>query len=139
MSACSRSLRRRRAGTLLLMTLSGTACQAWHTERVAPQTVLATRQPAKLRVTRTDGSQIVLQHPVLRGDTLVGTRPGRQEVRVAYTEAEQVGREVRIPLTEVRQTATRGFSVGRTVGLLVGVAAAVLAAYVAAWASVPRT
>src|SRR2546422_1729439 len=72
MSANSRAVRRRCTATLLLMTLQGTACLAWHTEGVAPQVVLATQQPRALRVMRTDGRQLVLQHPVLRGDTLVG-------------------------------------------------------------------
>ena len=112
---------RRRAATLLAMILYGTACQAWHTERVAPEPLLATRQPAKVRVTRTDGSRIVLEHPVLRGDTLSGTGPG--------PNGQQ---DVRIPLTGVRDVATLRFSAGRTIGLVVGVAipVAVLAAYI---------
>ena len=111
MSAHSCSVRRRCTATLLLITLPGLACQAWHTERVAPQVVLAT-QPTKLRVTRTDGGQIVLQHPVVRADTLVGIDHHQQDQQ-----------EVHIALTDVRQVATRRFSAGRTVGLGVGVAA----------------
>src|SRR5437870_11773110 len=83
MSANSRAVRRRCTATLLLMTLQGTACLAWHTEGVAPQVVLATQQPRALRVMRTDGRQLVLQHPVLRGDTLVGISDQQEEVRIA--------------------------------------------------------
>ena len=114
--------RRCRATTLLVIILYGTACQAWHTERVAPVSLLATRQPAKLRVTRADGSQIVLEHPVVRADTLSGTGPGPNGPQ-----------DVRVPLTDVRAVATRGFSEGRTVGLVVGVAAVVGGAYLAAY------
>jgi len=116
MSPRNSAVRRRRAATLLLMILPGTACHAWHTERVAPESVLVTRRPAKLRVTRTDASQVVIVNPVLRGDTLSGTGPPRGERQ-----------DVRIPLTDVRQVATRRFSIGRTVGLGVGVAAGLFA------------
>ena len=90
MSANSRAVRRRCTATLLLMTLQGTACLAWHTEGVAPQVVLATQQPRALRVMRTDGRQLVLQHPVLRGDTLVGISDQQEEVRIALTDVRQV-------------------------------------------------
>ena len=103
------------------MILYGTACQAWHVERLAPESLLATRQPAKLRVTRTDGSQIVLAHPVLRQDTLSGTGPGSGQRQ-----------DLRIPLTDVQQVATRRFSAGRTVGLGLGVAASLFAALLVA-------
>ena len=119
MSANSCAVRQRCTATLLLMTLQGTACLAWHTEGVAPQVVLATQQPRALRVMRTDGRQLVLQHPVLRGDTLVGISDQQEEVRIA--------------LTDVRQVATRGFSAGRTVGLGVGLAAGVVGAFAAAY------
>ncbi len=99
--------RRRRGASLLLILLYGTACLGWHTVRVAPESFLATREPAELRVTTTEGSQIVVEQPVLRGDTLVGTR---------HRQGQQ--QEVRVPLTDVRAVATRGFSAGRTVGLV---------------------
>jgi len=119
MSANSCAVRQRCTATVLLMTLLGTACLAWHTEGVAPQVVLATQLPRALRVMRTDGRQLVLQHPVLRGDTLVGISDQQEEVRIA--------------LTDVRQVATRGFSAGRTVGLGVGLAAGVVGAFAAAY------
>ncbi len=84
MYPASRGVRRRLATTLLITVLCGSACQAWRTERIAPDSLL-TRHPTKLRVIRTDGTQIVLEHPVLRGDTLSGTRPrwtGQDEVRI---------------------------------------------------------
>jgi hypothetical protein len=59
------------AAITLLLTAYGTACRSWHTERVAPDALLATRQPAEVRVTRTDGSRIVMEQPALVGDTLV--------------------------------------------------------------------
>ena len=72
----SNTVRLGRAAIMLLMTVYGTACQSWHTERLAPDAVLATRQPAQLRVTRADGSRIVIEQPALVGDTLVGSGRG---------------------------------------------------------------
>ena len=103
---------------LLLVTLCGLSCQAWHTEGVTPQ-LLATRAPATLRVTRVDGSQLVIGRPALRGDTLFGVVDRRP---------------IHIQLTEVRETATRRFSAGRTAGLVAGVGAVVLTTYLVALA-----
>jgi hypothetical protein len=119
---------RRSCSTLLLVTLQGTACQAWHTEDVAPQAVLATHQPSQLRITRTNGQQFVLQHPVLRGDTLEGT----WQLGGYGTPAP-----MRIALTDVRQVATRGFSSDRTVVLVIGLGAVVGGAVAVAYAIAP--
>ena len=119
---------RRSCSTLLLVTLQGTACQGWHTEDVAPQAVLATHQPSQLRITRTNGQQFVLQHPVLRGDTLEGT----WQLGGYGTPAP-----VRIALTDVRQVATRGFSSDRTVVLVIGLGAVVGGAVAVAYAIAP--
>jgi hypothetical protein len=111
------------AAATLFVTLSSTACHAWRTEGVSPKAVLATRQQVTLRVTRIDGSQVVLERPVLQGDILLGdTLPGTRP-------DTSVLRDVRIPLTDVREVATRGFSAGRTVGLGLGVAAGLAAAW----------
>ena len=128
MSAHTCAVRRSCTATLLLVTLQGTACQTWHTEDVAPQAVLATHQPSQLRITRTDGQELVLQHPVLRGDTVEGTW--------------QLGgygspAPVRIALTDVRQVATRGFSSDRTVVLVIVMGAVVGGAVAVAYAIAP--
>jgi len=118
MYPASHRVRRRLAATVLITVLCGSACQTWRTERIAPESLLTTGHPTKLRVIRTDGTQIVLEHPVLRGDTLSGTRP-------RWTGQD----EVRIPLTDVCQVASRGFSARRTIGLGVGVAALAFGAF----------
>ena len=129
MSAHSSAVGRRCTATLLFVTLQGTACQAWHTEDVAPQAVLATHQPTQLRVTRTDGKQFVLQHPVLRGDTLEG---------VSQLGGYGTPAPVRIALTDVRQVATRGFSSDRTVVLVIVMGAVVGGAVAVAYAIAPE-
>ena len=80
---------------------------------MSPESLLATRQPTKLRVTRRDGARVVLERAALRADTLAGTGHGQGNQP-----------EARIPLAEVQEVATRGFSAGRTVGLGLGVVAA---------------
>ena len=129
MSARRCAVRRRYTATLLLLALQGTACQAWHAEHVAPQAVLAAQQPTQLRVTRTDGKQFVLQHPVLRGDTLEG---------VSQLGGYGTPAPLRIALTDVRQVATRGFSSDRTVVLLIALGAVVGGAVAVAYAIAPE-
>jgi len=110
--------RRWRARLALTLSLTIPACQSWHTEQIAPQQVLDTRQPQTLRVTRADSSEVVLDAPELSGDTLLGVARN--------------GDSVRVPLDSVRFTATRRFSPGRTVGLVLGLGATALLALVAA-------
>ena len=129
MSPHACAVRRGCTATLLLLTLQGTACQAWHTEDAAPQAVLETHQPTQLRVTRTDGRQFVLQHPVLRGDTLEG---------VSQLGGYGTPLPLRIALTDVRQVATRGFSSDRTVVLLIALGAVVGGAVAVAYAIAPE-
>ena len=129
MSARRCAVRRRCTATLLLLALQGTACQAWHAEHVAPQAVLAAQQPTQLRVTRADGKQFVLEHPVLRGDTLEG---------VSQLGGYGTPVPLRIALTDVRQVATRGFSSDRTVVLLIALGAVVGGAVALAYAIAPE-
>ena len=129
MSGHSCAVRRRCTAALLLLVLQGTACQAWHAEDVTPQEVLATDQPNHLRVTRTDGKQFVLEHPVLRGDTLEG---------VSQLGGYGTPLPLRIALTDVRQVATRGFSSDRTVVLLIALGAVVGGAVAVAYAIAPE-
>ena len=129
MSGHSCAVRRGCTATLLLLALQGTACQAWHAEDVAPQEVLAAQQPTQLRVTRADGKQFVLEHPVLRGDTLEG---------VSQLGGYGTPAPLRIALTDVREVATRGFSSDRTVVLVIVMGAVVGGAVAAAYAIAPK-
>lgn len=80
------------------------------------------RQTSKLRITRHGGSQVILEQPTIRGDTILG-----------IVRSYQAAGEVRIPLSDVREVATRHFSAWRTATLVTGVATGVVAgAYVAA-------
>ena len=112
----SRIARRGWAALLLVITVSGVGCQAWHVQDIAPESLLAT-QPRIIRVTRTDGSRVLLEDPVLRSDTVSGLVADRREGQ----------QQVSIPIADVRQVETPRFSVERTVGLFAGLGALVLA------------
>ena len=112
----SRIAHRGWAALLLVVTASGIGCQTWHVQGIAPESLLAT-QPRTIRVTRTDGSRVVVEDPVLRSDTVSGLIADRRE-------GEQ---QVAIPITEVQQVEIPRFSVERTVGLFAGLGALVLA------------
>ena len=90
----------------LIALLACTACTVWHVQAVTPDSVTADR-PKMLRVTRTDGSRVVVEHPTVRSDTLFGSIRGGEE-------------KISLPLREVRQLETGEFSSGRTiVGILI--------------------
>ena len=74
------------------------------------------RHTSKLRITRHGGSKVILEQPTIRGDTILG-----------IVRSNQSAGEVRIPLSDVREVATRHFSVGRTAALVTGVATGVAA------------
>ncbi|HYL54979.1 MAG TPA: hypothetical protein VEU73_05330 [Gemmatimonadales bacterium] len=113
----SRSVARRGwAAVLLVMTVSGVGCQAWHVQRIAPESLLAT-QPRTILVTRTDGSRVVLEGPVLRSDTMSGLVADKREGQ----------QQVSIPIADIQQVATPRFSVERTFGLFAGLGVLVLA------------
>ncbi len=62
----------RRLIACILLPCYLVACTSWKTQEVSPQQVLTDEQPDKVRVSLTDGSQVVLEEPVVSGDTLIG-------------------------------------------------------------------
>ena len=98
-------LRRPIACALLLCYL--TACTSWHVvEGVTPQQLVSTQHPRLVRLTRGDGSHMVLDQPrIAAGDSLTGTHD-----RVLSSVA----------LSDVTQVATRKVSAVRTIGVFLG-------------------
>ena len=64
--------------------------------------VISEEQPSKVRLTLTDGSTVVLEQPVVSGDTLTGVGEGEQ---------------VTIPVSGVTDVAVRKTNAGKTIGL----------------------
>lgn len=54
----------------LLAMLGG--CMAWETPAVAPATLISRDQPGAVRVTRQDGSRVIVYQPVVDADSLRG-------------------------------------------------------------------
>ncbi len=78
------------------------ACSSWKTVEVSPVQVISEEQPSKVRLTLTDGSTVVLEQPVVSGDTLTGVGEGEQ---------------VTIPVSDVTHVAVRKTSAGKTIAL----------------------
>jgi hypothetical protein len=100
-------LRRPIACTLLLCYL--TACVSWHVqEGVSPLQLISTEHPKVVRLTRADGSHMVLDQPrIAPGDTLAGVHNGVLSS---------------IAARDVTEVATQKVSAGKTIGLFLGLA-----------------
>ena len=104
-------LRRTIACTLLLCYLA--ACTSWHVEKeVSPLQLMSTTHPRVVRVTRADGSRLVLDQPrIAAGDSLAG-------VHNAVLSS--------VAVSDVTQVATPRFSAGKTLGILLGLSVVVV-------------
>jgi len=98
-------LRRPIAGTLLLCYLA--ACTSWHVEKeVSPLQLISTKHPGVVRLTRADGSPMVLDQPrIAVGDSVAGVHNGVQSS---------------VAVSDVTQVATPRLSAGKTIGLFLG-------------------
>ena len=94
----------RRLVACILLPCCLLACVSWNTQEASPQQVLEDEQPDKVRVTLSDGSQVVLEEPVVSGDTLTGVATGQQRS---------------IPLADVSALAVRKTDASRTLGAVV--------------------
>lgn len=113
--------RREQERWLLCGVLLVAGCTHWHTERMAPTALLTSKTPSRIRVTRTDRSRVVVNHPQLVGDTIVDGRPKRSS-------------GTRVPLSEVSAVAVRRVEPFRTTGLVLGtLIVAAYAALAAVW------
>ena len=63
----------RRSGWLVLLTTALAACTQWQVQNVPPEQLVATRHPARIRVTMSDSSKVVLTNPEIVNDTLYAT------------------------------------------------------------------
>ena len=80
------------------------ACTSWQAEPIAPARDGAGGEPRRMRVTRTDGSQVVLEDARVGADGV----HGRWERTQAF-----------IPTGEIRELETRGQDDAGTIGLIV--------------------
>jgi hypothetical protein len=57
------------------------ACTSWRVQGPTPEAAVSDRKPTVVRVTRTDGTRIILHRPLVRGDSLPATSPQEPPLR----------------------------------------------------------
>lgn len=57
----------------LLLLASGAACTSWRPAPPDTRAMLEERRPRQARVTLSDGEQLVIERPVVRADSIVGS------------------------------------------------------------------
>ena len=62
----------RRATVLPLIAACGSGCHEWRTVPRVPAPITENLRASPLRITRKDGSQVIVDQPAMRGDTLLG-------------------------------------------------------------------
>lgn len=125
-----RHLRKRihlfRLTTLVLMGTFFQACMSWRAQPVHPGRFSAPDRPTVVRVTLANGAKVVLHYPVIRGDSLIGSRsPGGATVLLA----------------DISRVEVQRFDAGKTALLAVGIGAtvAIIGAAIAADGSEPSS
>jgi hypothetical protein len=100
------------------------ACTKWQVQQVSPKQLLTQHQPEKLRVSLVDNTEVVLERPEIRGDSLYGVRD-ESALRLDYASGRPPshGASVALPLADVEKVAVRKIN-PVTTGLLVGIGVA---------------
>ena len=110
--ACSR---RAAITSVVLSTWATGACTHWKVQDALPEQVVGEKHPYEVRVTRDDGSRIVLRRPEIVGDTLYGAARGSR----AGAAAPGPG----VPLADVSEVAVRRVDILGSAALGLGTAA----------------
>ena len=100
-----------RGVTLILLSSSLVACSSWRVLNVAPAQLVQGQEPTRLRVTRQDGSQWVIDRPRLNTDSLLG---------------ESQRAPIAVPLNDIHALAVRKGDTGKTLALIGGLAGGLL-------------
>jgi len=108
-------------GLSVLMLAGGTlqGCSSWRHRPLTPPAFGAAKPPSEVRVTLASGKRILLQSPVITGDSLIG-------IDFPLVEGFDSARRVALPLAEVHYEEARQANYGRTTLLVVGVGIATL-------------
>jgi len=99
------------------------ACTSWHIGTPTPADFVQREQPKRVRVTRVDGSQIMLIRPSVQGDSLLGKR------ETLTPRSEVTTEPFAVPLVDVESVASRKFSAGKTLLLVGGIVGVFVVAY----------
>ena len=123
------TLRRLTCCLLLPAFLAG--CSSWWVQEVSPQQLITEDQPEKIRVTLTDGSQMVLEQPRVSGDTLMGKFAPKDFAPSAQVQLKR-GEQVNIPLSDVTDVAIQKTDPGKIFGMVLVVGAFLFGALIVA-------
>jgi hypothetical protein len=113
---------------LAILGLHSGACMSWKTQSVAPDQVVA-KNPAQVRATLANGSRIVIAHPTIIGDSLIGSAPGSDPKRATPRRA--------VSLSDVQSMQVHRVNAGRTTLLMAGVGATAIVVAAAATSDAP--
>ena len=99
-----------------MMSMALISCTQWVRQELTPAQVVTETKPAQIRVTRSDGTRVVLGQPQVVSDSMIGSVPGQR---------------LSIPLSDVAAVSLRKGNPGGTallfVGALAGVGVVILA------------
>lgn len=109
------------AHRVLLIAASVCACTKWQVQSVSPQRILSERQPDKIRVSRANGKNVVLNRPQIVGDSLYGLRsPSTGTPTTDGREAVTLGEIDSIAIRKSNPLGTAALvAAGAGVGLLI--------------------
>lgn len=100
----------RRSLALGLLTAELLACTSWRVQGPTPEAAISNRKPTAVRITRIDGTRMILHRPLVRGDSLAGALS-------TSAATEDRAASVTIPIRDVEAVAVRRFDVLKSVGL----------------------
>jgi len=126
------------------------ACYSWRTQALDPTRFAGPDPPRQVRVTLASGVQMVLERPVISGDSLIGNRPADPPVWAAVpyprtqggTGSVDSGGRVGFALADIRQVALQEIDGGKTGLAVIGIGltiALVAAAANATWTRPPQS
>ena len=87
---------------ILMVSGAATECTSWRVQQVAPARVIEKQHPEKVRVSRASGGKVVLDNPLVVGDSIVG-------------------RQGAVAVADVTAVEVRKFDGLKTVGVIGGV------------------
>jgi hypothetical protein len=97
-----------------------TGCTSWQVQPATPKELVATERPHIVRVTRSDDSRVVLNDPLVQGDTLYGAP--------VTSDSAAAQQRTGVPLSDVKEIAMRRSDPTRTTLLIVGLGVALVSA-----------
>jgi hypothetical protein len=104
-----------RSGIVLATLLSLVGCGYWQAQPIAPRDALAAENIDQVRLTRTNGEQVVARVVEIRGDSIFGTRGTSGPVTCEQASPLCT---LRLHIGDIGFVETRAFSAIKTLALI---------------------